>query len=293
MRSVMGSSSAPAEIRRAETIADLEECAAITNVVEPFVRVTSEQLAQRTDGTFLLHPEGGYAFVAPSSFPRNPFAMVRVRPERRRRGLGSALLTAASQRARVLDGTSMWGRVRADDEASLSFVSRRGFEEIGREVELVREIRPGEGELPAGVVELGREHRFGAYQVAVESVGDIPRAGERGEAKPFDEWVEEELAGPVAFAWLDGQRVVGYAVLFDKPATPHRLEHGLTAVLPSHRGRGIATALQLAEIEWASRHGYSELVTTTHELNAPLRAVKAKLGYVERGRTIEVRGELP
>jgi mycothiol synthase len=293
MRSVTGSSSAPGEVRRADTPADFEECAAITNAVEPFVRVTSEQLARRTDGTFLLHPGGGYAFVAPSSFPRNPFAMVRVRPDRRRRGLGTALLTAVSEQARVLDGTSMWGRVRADDEASLSFLSTRGFEEIGHEVELVRDVHPGEGELPAGVVEIGHEHRLGAYQVAVQSVGDIPRAGERGEAKPFDEWVEEELAGPVAFAALDGQRVVGYAVLFDQPATPHRLEHGLTAVLRSYRGRGIATALQLAEIAWASRHGYRELATTTHELNAPLRAVKAKLGYVERGRTIEVRGELP
>jgi mycothiol synthase len=293
MRSDTESSSARAEIRQAETLADLAECAAITNVVEPFVRVTPEQLAQRRDGTFLLHSGGGYAFVAPSSFPRNPFAMVRVHPDRRRRGVGSALLAAASLQARALDGTSMWGRVRAEDGASMSFVNRRGFEQIGREVELVREVGPDEGEGPAGVVELGLEHRRGAYQVAVESVGDIPRAGERGKAKPYDEWVEDELAGPVAFAALDGDRVVGYAVLFDQPGAPQRLEHGLTAVLRSHRGRGIATALQRAEIAWASRHGYRELVTTTHELNAPLRAVKAKLGYVERGRTIEVRGDLP
>lgn len=292
MRSVTGSSSAPGEIRRADAPADLAECAAITNVVEPFTRVTSEQLARRTDGTFLLHPGGGYAFVAPSSFPRSPFAMVRVRPDRRRRGLGSALLTAVSEQARVLDGTSMWGRVRADDEASLSFVSRRSFEEIGREVELVRDVHPGEGEIPAGVVEIGREHHRAAYRVAVESVGDIPRAGERGEARPYEEWVAEELAGPVAFAALDADQVVGYAVFFDQPAAPHRLEHGLTAVLRSHRGRGIATALQRAQIAWASAHGYRELVTTTHELNAPMRAVKAKLGYVERAHTIEVRGEL-
>ena len=50
MRSDMGSSSAPAEIRRVDTLTELEECAAITNVVEPFVRVTAEQLARRTDG---------------------------------------------------------------------------------------------------------------------------------------------------------------------------------------------------------------------------------------------------
>jgi GNAT superfamily N-acetyltransferase len=175
---------------------------------------------------------------------------------------------------------------------SLSFVSRRGFEQIGREVELVRPVGPNEGEIPAGVVELGPEHRRDAYDVAVECVGDIPRAGKRGEARPYGEWVADELAGPVAFAALDADRVVGYAVLFDQPAVPHRLEHGLTAVLRSHRGRGIATALQQAEIAWASAHGYRELVTTTHELNAPMRAVKPKLGYVERATTVEVRGEV-
>ena len=293
MRNGMGSSSAPDEVRVADTRAELEECAAITNVVEPFVRVTAAQLAERTEGAFLLHPGGGYAFVESSSYPRNPFAMVRVRPDRRGRGIGTALLAAAQKQARAFDGTSIWGRVRADDDASLSFVLRRGFEQIGREVELVRQVGHNEADSPSGVVELGPEHHRGAYQVAVESVGDIPRDGERGEAPPYDEWVAEKLTCPVAFVALDGDRVVGYAALFDQPAAPGRLEHGLTAVLRSHRGRGIATALQLAQIAWASAHGYRELVTTTHELNAPLRAVKAKLGYVERGRTIEVRGELP
>ena len=293
MRSAMGSSSVQGDIRLATVRAELEECAAITNVVEPFVRVTAAQLAERTEGAFLLHSDGGYAFVAPSSYRRNPFAMVRVRPDRRGRGIGTALLAAAREQARAFDGTSMWGRVRADDDVSLSFVSRRGFEQIGRDVELVREVGRDEGELPPGIVELAPQYRRGAYQVAVESVGDIPRDGERGEAPPYDEWVAEKLGAAVAFAALDGERVVGYAVLYDQPAAPGRLEHGLTAVLRSHRRRGIATALQQAQIAWASAHGFRELVTTTHELNAPLRAVKAKLGYVERGRTIEVRGELP
>jgi hypothetical protein len=61
-------------------------------------------------------------------------------------------------------------------------------------------------------------------------------------------------------------------VLHDLPATPHRL--------------------QRAQIAWASRHGYRELVTATHALNVPMRAVKAKLGYVERGHTVEVRGSI-
>ena len=91
------------------------------------------------------------------------------------------------------------------------FVTQRGFTEIGREVELVRAVGPDEGELPAGVVELRPEHRRGAHAVAVEGVQDIPRADERGEVKSFQQWVAEELTGPVAFAALDGDLVVGYA----------------------------------------------------------------------------------
>jgi mycothiol synthase len=277
-------------IRLASSEADLELCARIKNEIDPHEPVTPGQLQDgMRHGHLFLHGGGGYAYAAPSSVAGSAFAMVRVAFAARRQGVGSALLDAIAEYARGLAFDSMWGRIRPDDEESLAFAGRRGFREIDREVELVRPLSPGEGELAQSIVELRQEHEAGAYAVAVECIPDMPLAATTA-ARSFEHWAEEELAGPVCFVALDADRVVGYAALRSLPATPSRLEHGLTAVLRSHRGRGIATALKQAQIAWAAANGYRELVTETHTRNAPMRAVNRKLGYVERPGMIVVRG---
>jgi RimJ/RimL family protein N-acetyltransferase len=90
----------------------------------------------------------------------------------------------------------------------------------------------------------------------------------------------------VTFIALDSGRVVGAAALFDR--IDELAEHGLTAVLRSHRGRGIATALKEATIHWASTNGYRELSTWTQDGNAAMQAVNLKLGYRPRPAVINV-----
>jgi GNAT superfamily N-acetyltransferase len=279
-------------IRRAVTDAELERCVTINNAVNPDSPVVLADLREQPrGGRFLLHDADGYAYVVRSSVPGSAYVMVRVHPDARRRGIGSALLKAAADEARELGFDSMWGRVQPDDETSLAFVRQRGFEEAGRDVILVRELAADEGEVAEGIAELREDHRHGAYAVAVEAIPDMavdPPAA----AGTYEDWAAEALSGPVAFVALDGGRVVGYASLHELRAQPHRLEHGLTGVLRSHRGRGLAQALKRAQIVWAARHGYRELVTETQLLNAPMRAVNAKLGYVERPGAVEVRAWL-
>ena len=108
-------------------------------------------------------------------------------------------------------------------------------------------------------------------------------------APPYDDWAYEELRGPVVFGAFDAERLVGYAALVTHPARPDVLEHGFTAVVRSHRGRGIATALKRTQHAWAAEHGYRELVTYTQEGNKRMRAINEKLGYRERPAWILVR----
>jgi mycothiol synthase len=255
-------------IRAVESDADVALCGRIAGEVEQ-TAPTVEQLGAVRE-RLLLHPDGGYAYVDHSSVAGSAFAMVRVLPERRRSGIGSALVEAAAAAARELGCGSAWGCVHSGDEESLGFATRRGFEEVGREVELSRPLVPGEGEIPRGIVELGDEHRAGAYAVAVAAV--------------------RELAGAVAFVALEGGAVVGYATLEAPGDDPTRLEHGFTGVLPEYRRRGVATALGEAQIAWAAGHGYEALVTTTGFSNAALRGQKAKLGFDERPGPVLVRG---
>ena len=261
--------------RVAATDADFERCAEIYNAVEPDRLITADEIAQGT-GTSLLHVGGGYALAAPSSVTGSAFAMVRVLPQARGRGIGSELLVAVREEAAALGREAVWGRVR--DPASLAFASNRGFDEVTSEVNVLRELHPGDGEVAAGIVELRDEHLPEVYELCVETIPEI-HMPLPGEAPPYDEWLERERRQASAgFVALDDGAVVGYARLYET-GLPHRLEHGLTAVRRSHRRRGLATALKQAQIRWAADHGYRELVTDMVESNVGMRAVNERLGY--------------
>jgi GNAT superfamily N-acetyltransferase len=278
-------------IRRAETRADLERCVEICNAVHPADPVVLDQLVE-SDGAFLLHVGGGYAFVDRSSVPGSAYAMVRVRPEARRGGVGSALLAAVRTHAAAGGFERAWGRVSEADDSSLAFVRNRGFEEVARDVTVVRELAPGDVEaVPRGIVELQDEHLRAAHRVCVECIPEI-HVPQRAEAPPFEEWVERESRqSPVAFVAVDNGEVVGYARLYET-GTPHRLENGLTAVLPSHRRRGIAIALKRAQFAWAAEHGYREVVTEMAADNTAIRRVNERLGYRPLPASIVVSGSV-
>jgi GNAT superfamily N-acetyltransferase len=276
-------------IRVAETRADFDACVAINNAVNPDGPATAEQL-EGSSGAFLVHGDDGYAYVDRSSVPGAAFVMVRVREESRRRGVGSALLAAARERARGLEYDSLWGRVREGDAESIRFVVSRGFEEITRDVTVRLEVAPGDGEVAPGIVELREEHLRGAYEVAAECLPEMALP-QHAEAPPFEQWLEgEERRSAVAFVALDGDEVVGYARVHLVPALPERLENGLTAVRKSHRRRGLATALKRAQIAWADGHGYREIVTSMVDGNAAMRAVNERLGYEPLPAWIVVSG---
>lgn len=274
-------------IRPAATTADFELCAEISRAVDPESPVSVATLRGAAEGAVLVDARGGYAYVSRSSVPDSTYAMVRVRPDARRRGVGSALLESTRKRTRELGCESLWGRV--SDEASLAFVGRRGFREVARDLVVARAVEAGEGEVARGVEELREEHLRGAYAVYVETIAEV-HAPLPAQAQPFEEWLEHESRDPaVAFVALDGDEVVGYARLHTCGVT-HRLEHGLTAVRRTHRRRGLATALKRAELKWAADNGYRELRTDTVEGNVGMRAVNALLGYLPLPPVVIVSG---
>jgi GNAT superfamily N-acetyltransferase len=278
-------------IRRADTEADLERCVEIFNAVHPDDGIALQDLSD-SRGFCLLHKGGGYAYIAESSTWNWQYTMVRVRPEARRRGIGTALVEAAGDEARQRRKAGMVGRVVVpDDSDTRSWAAARGFEETRQDIELLRQLRPGDGEIADGIVPMGPEHLRGAYAVEVECVPDVP-ATTPMRADSFECWSERMSKHAVTFVALDGEQVVGRASLEHLHGMPHRLEHGLTAVLRSHRRRGLATKLKNAQIGWAAEHGYRELITYTDTENAGMRAVNVSLGYAERLGSIVVERRL-
>ena len=280
-------------IRRAETGADFALCAAIKNAVQPGEPVTADELRDDPSARLFVSGQHGFAVVKESSLAKCAFTMVRVLPAARRRGVGSALLAVCSDEARALGLASLYGRVDGEDAPSLGFVQRRGFVEIGREVEQVRELgaeEPPEPPLGIAVVDLAPGYLAGVYAVAVEATPDMMLEAEI-EAAPYERWLAE-IQGRTIHVALEGERVVGFATLAPLAARPDVLEHELTGVLRSHRRRGIAEALKRRQLAWAAAMGYRQLVTYTQEDNTAMRALNLKLGYRERLASIAVQAPL-
>jgi mycothiol synthase len=279
-------------IRIARTPEDFEACAEIFARVEPEARVTADQLAT-ADGALFVSGRDGYAYVKRSSVASCAYAMVRVQPAARRRGLGSALLAAAAEHAVSLDRHRLCGRVHEDDSESLRFVAARGFREVTRDIEIRLSVDAAGGDWAPGIVELTPDRLRGAYEVVAEATPEMALP-QIAAAAPYEEWIEQEdRLGAMAVVALDGGEVVGYARLYRVPGHAHRLENGLTAVKKSHRRRGLATALKRAQIAWAREHGYAEIDSSMVEGNAAMRGVNERLGYVQLPASIVVEGWPP
>lgn len=280
-------------IRRAETDADLRVWCDVWTAITPREPVNLEdvkrRIAREPERLYLVADDIGAGFCGPSQSPERTAVAVRVLPDHRRRGLGTKLLDHVMEYARTFDAGHASSMVSEDDKASLAWTEKRGFEEYDRQVELTRELTPEERppEPPRGIelVELDESRFDEAYALWVDGFGDIP-ATPPVAPPSYREWLEEEVSGPITFLALDDGRVIGAAALLSRA---HRLgEHGLTVVLPSHRRRGIATALKQAQIYWAAANGYRELTTWTQDDNAAMQAVNQKLGYRPRPAWINV-----
>jgi GNAT superfamily N-acetyltransferase len=284
-------------IRRAETDADLAAYCDVWNAITPREPTRLEDVKRRLERQperlylVALEEEGvvGVGFCGPSQSPERTAVVVRVLPEHRRRGIGSELLDRVVAHAAQLERPQISGMVFEDDPESIAWVTNRGFEEYDRQVELSRELSSAEAEaqIPAGIelTELDESRHAEAYEVWAECYPDMPLSPAIP-APTYDEWLEEEVCGPITLLALEDGRVVGAAALLER--VDGLAEHGLTAVRRSHRGRGIATGLKQALIHWAAANGYRELTTWTQDGNAAMQAVNLKLGYRPRPAVMNV-----
>ena len=260
--------------------------------------MTPEQLLRRKERQperlYLLAEEGrpvGLGLLAPTDSPGRIFVGVRVLPESRRRGTGSALFELLLTHARALKPDWISTFVLEADRDSVAWATQRGFDEYRREVELVLELR-GDEQAPSPpdgieIVEVTPALHEDAYALTQEAWEDLPLEIPV-ELAAFDVWLEEEMQGPISFAAMEDGEMVGFAGLIARDA-PGLLEHGLTATRRSHRRRGIATALKQTQVAWAAANGYRELLTYTQNRNEGMQAINLALGYVVQPAWISMR----
>jgi mycothiol synthase len=239
----------------------------------------------------------------PSSIAGSLYAMARVMPEHRGRGVGHSLYEALSAHARERGLTSLYGRIVEGDEGSLRFAENRGFREVGREYEVVLDVAAAEtsSEPPAEIelVSLAEQPELvqAVFEVDAEVAPDVPSHEEGHEKMPFERWHAMYLEGPGAMpdaciaALADGE-VVGYTGLRRRGAVSPVAENLLTAVRRPWRRRGIATALKREQIARAREASIEQIYTTNDETNVGMRGVNERLGYRPAPTNILVSGPL-
>jgi mycothiol synthase len=287
-------------LRVVESDADVEAWLHVRRVVLPNEsagtvaqfrgRQKPEQLAllAELDGAVV-----GSGLAGLSDAPGRGFVAPRVVPEARRQGIGSELLRRLGEHAAALGVARVGAHV--DDDGSLAFAERYGFEEVDRQVEQVWTAQQVGGPIPEGVelVTIAERPELleAAYPLAQAGWEDFATA----EAVTIsrEDFVRDDATLPQgSFVAPAGGEIVGFSGLC---AGDHDdvADDGLTVVRRDWRRRGLARALKAHELAWAAANGYREVVTWTQRGNDGMRALNEQLGYVYRQVSITMTAPLP
>jgi GNAT superfamily N-acetyltransferase len=252
-----------------------------------------ERFVLETDGTIC-----GYAQVIPHGFvpPNWAGAGVMVHPIWRKKGYGQILWQELEPRLLRHSLQGLESYIRDDDPVSRAWAEARGFEYYANRFASVLNLETFDESHFAGQFEdvkhSGIELRSFAEIIQNESdwnnvlefVADS--LARTPDLQDNPRWSLEQVAHYVRdesqtnanriFLAIDAGKWVGISVLtLDRGQT----YNFITAVNPSHRGRGIALALKLEAIKTAKALGYQEMRTNNLSVNAPMLEVNRKLGF--------------
>jgi GNAT superfamily N-acetyltransferase len=231
---------------------------------------------------------------------------VAVDRSRERRGIGTELLKAAEAIAARANATVLNASVREEDVAAVAFAVNRGYRRtyhlFSSELDLatfdVERFRPALDRVEAAGIRFESFAETDGSEAAMRRLFEINERGsghEPGGDRPFAQFRRDVFeagwfrpAGQI-LAVADGE-YVGIAAV-GEVAKGH-FYHMNTAVLPSFRGRGVATALKLRVIAAAQRMGGRVVATHNDSANAPMLAINRKLGYVARPGRFGMRKRL-
>ena len=224
---------------------------------------------------------------------------IHVAPQWQRQGIGGFLYARVDSDTQARGGSEMRCWAREDALDVVAFLTRRSHRPTleAREswcrladldIESVSDPTPrlaAQGVAITTFAEFSRTDPDAArrwWKVSEDVGADAPANGTY-QRVPFETWSQRfqhpGYRAEAQFLAVEDGMPVGVASLWHRQSD-RDLETGVTGVLASHRGRGIATALKLAALRYARAVGAPVIRTDNVSTNVPMIAINHKLGFV-------------
>jgi GNAT superfamily N-acetyltransferase len=235
--------------------------------------------------------------------PNRYWCAIRVHPAYTRRGIGGQLYDRLATELHRLGAKAAWGEVHELMPEIVARAERLGFRELfrswpfsldtnGFDAERFRPALSRTAERGIAITTLAqelerdRESLSKLYDLHVAITREIPIPGQPHPAPGLDWFERYAFGGPLSlpeayFIAKDGARYVGESSLRRIACVPAELSVGATGIHGEYRGYGIAVALKLHTIAYASQHGYTRIWTGVESNNPSMLAINAKLGYTQ------------
>ncbi|HEY3510011.1 GNAT family N-acetyltransferase [Kribbella sp. NPDC051137] len=278
---------------RAAAAGDVDQGLALHDTLVPYLVTTRGMLTRRLArpaepgrATFAAFDGGelvGWATtdLIGGSDPSAGELRLLVRPEHRRRGIGTQLLAATHANLRAAGATT--ARVFADP-SSVEWAAQFGYRQTRRVVYAGIDPRHAhdQPEPPSAVklVTLTEVRPEALY--AVDVVAQRTKPGDaKISARPYDEWLaavwrSEDTVLDLSVAATYRDEIVAFTLSLGDHTM---IWSKMTSTLPEYRGRGLAKLVKAAALQRAADAGVRGAYTANYDGNTPMLAVNEWLGY--------------
>lgn len=208
-------------------------------------------------------------------------AAVDVHPDRRRQGIGSALLDHVVDHLTAVGATRIQSFVQ---DSSADFPRRHGFEQ-NRELHYVStdlSSLPPQPPTPPGITLVSVAEAGPELMYAVDTAATLDEPSDSpSDAIEYDEWLHSIWTSPtqrneLSIAALADGKAVSFTAI---QADGDRAWSGMTGTLREYRGRGLAKLVKSVALRRAAGAGIRTAGTSMDDRNGPMRAINDWLGY--------------
>jgi len=254
----------------------------------------------------------GFNFAGhyPSMKPNQYFVNVVVDPAHRRQGIGAQLWEDLVRYLRAQGADALLAEVQEGDPAHYRFAEKRGFTPRTHQLRAILELAHFDedkfaaitGQVEALGIRLASFADVAQSEENIRKLYDINGVAALDDPASDGAYINYENWKKVVFgaSWfqpegqmiaLDGDKFVGLSAI--SYSAEEQIGYiMISGVDAAYRNRKIMQALKLRAIHYARAMGATRVVTHVETVNAPMRAINQKFGFVEEPGKFEMERNL-